>query len=280
MAGNVVITQGMTSKMRVKLFDPKTNLMVSDRLVEQASEFIKGPHEVHKGPIMVEFNLYSQTQVDMAVEYLKKVKGDIPLDEIKFKKSKSKTLDKMLTDKEPLLDLLKAAKAKGVSQEKLIIFLREYKFRFIAGQVIQDMAQHDPEGVGQQIKLRERDIADGYQYMVRLVKEAKEPLNDKYDFRLVFGIRMIGKKVNKVVIYFYGEFKEYIKIPWDKSEQINFKKVERIYTFPEFMDYADRKKWRSEHRKGITWSREASNEGKVFEHSKFYLKFKPYVKGY
>lgn len=263
-----------SSKMRLRLYSPEDGSLISDRLVEQTTEFMGGPKETHKGAFSVELNLMDQTQVDSAIEYLKKLKGDLPIAEISKPKSTTKTIDKMLSEKEPLLDLLKTIKGKGTTQEKMITMLREYNFRFISGLMIQDMSLNDPN-IAKQLELREKDITNDYQYMVRLVKEAKEPLNDKYDFRLVFGIKIVGEKRNFVQIYLWGEWAESIKVEWENAKKNNFKKVEKMYVFPEFMDYADRKKWRSENRKKET----ALSKGLPFEESKAFKKWTPYVKG-
>lgn len=265
------------SKVRIRLFDKEYHEL-SDRLVDQTTEFRMGPKEVHKGPISIEVNLTNQMELDTYIEYLKKLKGDLPIVEATKKDKATKTITKMLSEKEPLLDLIKTIKAKAKNQEQLIDMLRDYQFRFISGDVIQDMTTFD-KTVGEQIQLRDRDIQEGFQYMVRLIKEAKEPMNDKYDFRLVFAIKIVGDKVEKVVIYLWGKYSEYIKIPWSDKKKVNFKKVEKIYSFPEFMDYVERKKWRTEHRK---WQI-ATDNGKqpdLMELSKFYNKFKPYIKGY
>lgn len=184
----------------------------------------------------------------------------------------------MLSEKEPLLDLIKTIKAKCKTQEQVIDSLRDYKFKFISGDIIQDMATFD-ENIGKQIKLRQKDLDGQFQYMVRLIKEAKEPMNDKYDFRLVFAIKIVGERVDKIVIYLWGEYSEFIKIPWADKKKVNFKKVEKIYVFPDFMDYTDRKKWRTEHRKYLIATDNGKNPDK-FELSKFYLKFSPYIKGH
>ena len=262
-----------SSKMRIRLYDG--NFMeLSDRLVDQSTEFRNGPKESHKGPMTIEVNLSTQIDLDMFVDYLKKVKGDLPITE-KVKQNKAeKTIAKMLSDKEPLLDLIKTIKAKAKTQEDIIKMLREYNFKFISGDVIQDMTTHDPN-IGKQIQLRQKDIDDNFQYMVRLVKEAKEPMNDKYDFRLVFGIKIIGDRVGKVVIYLWGKYSEFVKIPWADKKKFNFKKVDKVYSFPDWMDYTDRKKWRTEHRKKLT----AEAKGDKFETSKFYDKHVGYVKG-
>lgn len=258
-----------TSKMRIKLFDPIEKILISDRLVEQSTELLKGPKEEHKGPMSFEVNLYQQEDVDGFIAYLKKIKGELPLEkEENPKVKKDKKLDKMLSDKEPLLDLLKVFQNKGTSQEKLIALAREYDFRFIASDVAMDHNVHNPG----QIEIR--DNHKDYQFMVRLIKEAKDPANDKYDWRLVFGIKIVGEKTNHVKVYLFGKFDTSWKIPWEDAKEHNFKKVEKVYIFPEYMDIDDRKKWRSENRKVIR----AQETGEAYEPSKFYNKYSPYIK--
>lgn len=259
---------GGTTKMRIQLFQPKTNIMVSDRLVEQSTEFMKGPSEPWEGPIGLEVTLYSQTQVGMLKEYLDKLVGNLPIEE-KVKKLK-KPKDDMLGDKSPIEDLLKEAKSKAKTQEELIDLLREkWDFRFVDKTFILDYVPED--------KLKIPEDTD-YQFMVRMHREAKEPANDKYDWRLVFGIKFIGERVSKVKVYLYGKFdkKETWELPWSKPKVHNFKKVTPIYSFPEFMTYEERKKWRSENRKFLK-AREAG-ESAEFKHSKQFERWSPYVK--
>lgn len=261
----VVSTQGgPTSKMRIKLFDEKTQLCVSDRLLEQAPELLKGPKDQHHGPISIEFNLYSATQVDMAIDYLKKLKGDLPIETKPTKKLSSKKLDKMLTEKEPVLDLLKGLK-KQPTQEKIIEYLHGFDFRFLDYQVIEDNVPKDQLAID--------PVHAEYQFMARMMKEAKEPANDKYDYRLTVGIKIIGERKSRVLIYLFGKYEEKLKVGWEDIKKINFKKVEKIFIFPEFMDYADRKRWRTEHRKWVN-----SPDPDKFALSDFYNKYKPYVK--
>lgn len=278
MKDSTLSASGATTKMRIQMFSPDNHLMISDRLIEQKLELLKGPDHVSKGPFGLEITLFSKGEVDMLVDYLKRLKGDLPIEAPGTKVKKDKTIDKMLKDKEPLLDLLKVVKAKGTSQEKIIELLREWKFKFITADVILDMQQNDPQ-IKEQITLREKDIEKGYQYMVRQIKEAKEPMNDKYDFRLVFGIKIVGDKVSLIPVYLWGKWEETLKVSWEKIKAMNFKKVEKVYIFPEFMDYDDRRKWRKEHRAKITWDKNP-NKTNEFETSKFYQKFTPYVKGY
>lgn len=254
----------METKMRIKLFDSAEQL-ISDRLVEQITEFNMGPKTTHSGGIGLELNLRGQDDVEKAIEYLKKLTGSLPLQN-KMKTVKI-TKGTLLEDNaEPLESLMESA-LKSPSQEKLITFLRNQNFRFIESDIITEFNTD----LQAQIKLKEKH--QGYQYMIRLVKEAKNPLNDRYDHRLIFGIKLRGAKVNKVVAYLFGEFKTKREIPWEKAKKINFKKVERMVVFPAYMDYEERKKWRIEHRKVEI----AEQKGIEYTPAKFYTKNKPFI---
>lgn len=256
-----------STKMRIKTYDPEFKIL-GDRLVEQGTELRIGPKEPHTGPITLEFNLVSQEDVDAMIEYIKKLKGDLPIVVGKPKEKTSKALNEMLSEKEPLLDLLKTLKAKCKTQEDLINTLREYNFRFLGTQFVMDYGKD---------KLTLKDKHSEFQWMARLMKEAKVPENDKYDYRLTFGIKFVGERIDRVHIYLWGKWEEKWALPWKTKTDINFKKVEKVYVFPDFMDYAERRKWRQEHRKLETTK---AKGGEELEPSKFYSKMKPYVKGY
>lgn len=262
------------TKMRVTLYHENTGELVSDRLVEQATEFMMGSKVHHQGPIKLEVNLTSQKEQDDFIKYLDQLRGILPLvDPKKPQKSASKSIDKMLSDKEPLTDLLNTVKAKCKSQEDLIKYLRDFNFKFIASNVVSDFSQENPEI----IKFAADSVYNKYQWMVRMMKEAKDPANDKYDWRLLFGIKIVGKEVPRVIVYLWGDFSEKLSLPWAKGKRINFKKVEKLYMFPEFMDYTERRRWRLENRK-LTAHIEAKGSDEGFEYSKFFEKYKPYVK--
>lgn len=263
-----------STKMRIKLFDDSLKL-TSDRLVEQQTEFNIGPKSDHKGPLALEVNLFSAQDVDSFVLYLKKLKGDLPLEtKNKPEKSQLKSLSKMLSDKDTVQDLVNTVKAKQQFQEGLINYLRELQFRFLAADVVNEKSLENPDLV----KFNMEKHGD-YQWMVRLMKEAKDPQNDKYDWRLMFGIKIVGEKVAVVKIYLWGKFSESWKLPWEKAKVNNFKKVEKVFIFPEFMDYAERRRWRLEHRKFLTATKDAAPQEVLdYEFSKFYTKYKGYIK--
>src|SRR5690606_34443485 len=131
----------------------------------------------------------------------------------------------------------------------------EYDFMFVTHQDILDIAEKE------MITLRNKELDAGYQYMVRRWKKAKDPAKDKFDFRLVFSIKYIGERVDKVPIYLWGKWDHTLKLAWAEKKKHNFKKVNKIWIFPDPMDYAERRRWRQEHRK---WA-DATNEGQNSE---------------
>lgn len=252
--------------MRIRLFDPTTLLLLQDRLVEQTTEFSMGPKEKHTGPMSLELNLNSKEEVEASINYLKKLALDLPIDVKTEKKSTgSKKLEQMLSDKEPLLDLKNTVLSKAKTQEDLIKLLRTYEFRFTDSTYLADFNEAKPGTI--EVLDKHKD----YQFMARLYKEAKDPINDKWDMRLVFAIKIRGEKVNKVKVYLWGKFESNINLKWENdSQDINFKVKEKFITFPEFMDYDMRKKFRLERKK--------LNENPELVPSKFYEKWAPYVK--
>lgn len=257
------------SKMRITLLKEvkRGTTIISDRLVDQVIEFRNGPKENHSGPMRVEFNLDTKDDADKAANYLKQLIGVLPLQSKNMKLVKIKKGTVIEDSKEPLEELMKSALGKNKTQEELITFLREHGFKFIESDVITEVSKDLQE----RIKLKE--IHKKYQFMIRLVKPAKTPMNDKYDSRLLFGIKLWGSRVDKVIVYLFGEFKTKKNIPWKDKKKLNFKKVEKLMVFPEFMDYDDRKKWRNEFRK----KQNCEANGTDFTPSKFFTKHEPFV---
>lgn len=254
----------METKMRITLYD-ENNSPISDRLIEQAVEFRTGPKAVHKGRLRLELNLNSKEDAELSVEYIQKLIGNLPLKTMKLVRITKGTV--IEDDKEPQEEFMKSA-LKKATQEELIDFLREHGFKFIESDVIFELVKDLKDNI--QLK----EIHHKYQFMIRLVKEAKNPLNDKYDHRLLFGIKIVGKRIDKVVVYLFGKFKKKAIIPWKDRKKVNFKKVEKMMVFPAHMDYDDRKKWRIEHRR----IENIKAQGGTPTPSKFYSKNAPFVK--
>lgn len=257
----------METKMRIKLYDEKESLL-SDRLVEQKTEFSVGPKQEHKGPLSIEANLRVQSDIDSLITYLKKLKGDLPIGEVKLKPAaKAKNIQNMLSEKEPLKDLLNTMLAKCKTQEKVFEFLKEYQFTFLTSDILEHVDKELFELNPKHAK---------YQFLVRLVKEAKDPKNDKFDFRLAIGMKILGKKRDRILIYQWGKYKKRVEIPWANKEDINFKKVVKLLIFPDWLSYEERKRWRAEHRK----FENNIQKNPEYRGTDWYHKWKPYIKGW
>lgn len=249
------------TKMRIKLYDPNW-LLLSDRLVTQSIEFKKGPQETHKGPIVTEFTLGSSQEANDAIAYLGRLIGNLPLTKVEQKIPKA--LKKAMADKDPLKELMDTVIAKSKTQEALINNLQEYGFKFTDYQFLCDL-KHTEEGFAKMIEPKYHERA----FLTRLIKEAKNPKNDKYDTRLVFIFELGRDRIESVPYYFFGE-KKLIKLPWKDKKGINFKKPEFLFIFPEFMDEHERMVWRMERKK--------VDADPNYKPSKIYTKWVKYVK--
>jgi hypothetical protein len=111
---------------------------------------------------------------------------------------------------------------------------------------------------------------EGYQFMVRCIKQAKDPSNDKFDPILVIGFKLLPEKSEDIVIYWEGEFSKKIKKTLSKSQTNNSIFIKGEYTkFPEYMTLDERERWRREDRLLLM--------DKTREPSKFYLRWEKYI---
>ena len=222
-------------KMRVSLLDENL-VKVSDRLVSMDTELVNGPIEKHKGPITLEFTLRDQSAVSALGIYLDKLIGDLPLPEKKVYKASKKV--STLLDEEPLKEFIKDIKIKIKNIDSLITYLRDKGFVFVTGQFLEDFG----------IPFNKHKADTEKQFMVRRLKEAKDPKNDKYDPQLIFSLRFMGIKKGGVRIYLYGEQHERLELEWLEKSDFNFKKV-KLTKFPPYMIKEEREKYRFEERK-------------------------------
>lgn len=247
-------------KMRIKLLDEEGRVL-SDRLIDQYTELLQGPKDEHQGPVSIEVNLIDAWAFERFQEYLLKLKGKLPLDTIRT--SSTPTTKKV----EPYKEIIQDVKSKGTVEE-VIKYLETLNFRFVTSQFIEELESLDKVKVTFAKSWHKK-----YQFMTRLARIAKDPMNDKYDFNLMFGIKLIGGKKSKILIYKKGEYKGLIKINWENESDTNFKERKQPTIFPSFMSIEDRKKWRVIHRK-IELERPI---GPTEE--KFYNRYKPDIKG-
>lgn len=221
----------LEKKLRLQLFDSDFN-QVADRLVGQNLELTTGPKEVHKGPMKVEVCLYVEEDIEKFVLYLNKLKGKLPLEE-KIKKVKHLEMD-VPEDREKLIDALIK---ESPTQDELIQKLRDRGFKFLTIDYIDDL----------ELNFVVKDGDEKYQWMMKPIKEAKNPINSKYDPSIAFGFKLLDEKVSTFKVYLYGgkEDKKFIK-PWKKDSKFTFKSTEMI-KFPAYMIAEERIKWRAEH---------------------------------
>lgn len=219
----------ISKKIRIQLYDPQMN-QTEDRLVEQSTELMKGPKTKHIGPMKVEVCLFDQSDVSGFIDYLNKLVGNLPI-ESKVNKPK-----KALADPDDFrANILKAWQDEN--QETLIRFLRENGFIFVTTQYLSDMGL---------TYCTEKEFQE-YAWMVRQLKRAKDPKNDKFDPHLQVGFYLGKEKTDQVVVYLDGQIEEVQTIPWKKEDSYTFKKA-RLVKFPVYMTQDERDRWRKEHR--------------------------------
>ena len=220
--------KAIVKKMRIQLFDEEFN-QLSDKLIAQDTEMYHGPAEVHKGPIKVEFCLFEREDVDQCLLYLQKISGGIPI-ETKVRKIKKSETTGTEDSRDEFLKTIKGIE----TQDQLINFLRDEEFIFLSSEQAEDYELFEVPGEFQE-----------YQWMLKLVREAKDPKNNKYDLTVKVGIKIIGEKSSKVVLYHFNEG-ELIETPWkNPNKSANYKKL-GMAKFPPYMVAEERMKFSKE----------------------------------
>lgn len=230
-------------KMRITMRNPQ-GLLISDRLVDQRLELNTGARETHSGGILtLEFSVVTREDAEMVKAYLQQLMGELPTAE-KKKYSTSTVKEKVMG-----LDQYKTfiTEATKKTQDLVMEHLRTFGFKFYTLDHLQDLG----------IELNLRDKHDAYQFMVKELKAAKNPLNDKLDTNLVFAIKLIGEHRDRIHIYMKDpidgpkplEYVRTLNIPWPEGHNINFKKLKIGWKFPKWMTHGERKKWRVENDK-------------------------------
>ncbi len=265
------------SKIRITTYHPHDGTVMDDRLIDQALEFRIGPKEVHEGPLRIDALFDNQDEVQGLITYLQQLQGKLPLSE---KKQRSLTSKTQPLAQDSVKQLLFQVFDKCRTQEALITELRGLNFAFVTTEHLKDIAEKNEW----HLKFKKKPKVDkngnplkgskilhqDYQWMLRVLKLAKNPASDKYDPQIIFGFKLIGDKYPKVLIYELGEYKETRELHWEKGEEVQFKVKEKFYKFPEPMSYEERAKWRAEDRKVLF-----GTDG--YEGSAFYHKWKQYI---
>jgi hypothetical protein len=227
----------MKPKMRIKLLSEE-GVVLQDRLVDQYTEFNAGPKELHKGPISLEVNLFESGDIERTIIYLNALVGKIP------QKSKIKKSPVAQKENNPYKDIFTRIK-KHEFIEDTIEYLDNLSFRFVHYQFLEEKRLF-----GKWPFPNFENLDPKLQYLTRLTRIAKDPMNDKYDFKFMVGIRFFDKRLDGIKVYYKGKQIAFLEnLPWKTSNNQNLKVKKKPMVFPPFMSIEERKKWRYLHRK-------------------------------
>lgn len=248
----------MSKKMRIQLLSPEL-VTESDRLVDQTIEFYNGPKEEHKGPIKIEVILEGQSDVDKVIDYLKKLAGQLPIEQ-KTTQGRKPAAQKPEMDSNSREILLTEAVKASKNQDDFIKYLRERDFVFIT-------SEHLATLLPESYKIPKRKL-EKFEWLIRCTKLAKDPRADKFDMALFIGIKILSERDEVMIPYMNGEKIEKITLEVPENA-MGFKKTNLI-KYPHYMTYEEREKWGVEHRALL------NNPDKA--KTKFYLRWEKDVK--
>ena len=220
----------MKPKMRISLLNGDLTTK-TDRLIDQYTELLNGPTEQHHGPYKIEVVLWDHDSIDKTIGYINKLRGTLPIEESKLKTPKQ---NQKVNEHRLVYEALKSKQY----MEEVIDYLNEINFRFISPQLIEDY----------NLRLYSDTPADklkGYQTMAKVLRYAKDPANDRFDFDMQVYIRFIGKEPSKIAyIYLLGKHKATLVKPW-RDSKVNMKEKKIPMVFPKYMSIEERKDWRA-----------------------------------
>ena len=221
----------MEKKTRIQLFD-KEGRIISERLVSQDPEFYHGPKEPHDGPMRIEFTFMEKDDVELVKQYLDKLVGILPI-EVSTKTTKK--IKKLGLTEDIREEFLKSITETEGDQDELIQTLRDRGFVFITSDFIESLQL--PINIK---KLHKQSLV----WMVKLLRRAKDPKNDKYDPMLAFGMNL-DERTEKVVVYLNGEY--HSKMAWSLPEKPRETiKKNGLVKFPAYMEQDERDRFRKE----------------------------------
>jgi hypothetical protein len=229
----------LKKNIRIQLFNEEG--LLSDRMVTQTTEFYAGPKEVHNGEMRIEFTITEQLDAQAASDYLLKLIGQLPIKTIKGvqgrKAGNVNNDDTFSADKDAFIQSL--LKEHISNQDNLIKALRDVGFIFLTSDYLKFI-------IPESYKIKDFYLKN-YEWLVKRTKIAKDPKNDKFDPQILLGVKIMGERDDKVVLYTYGEKKARYAIPVPEKKALKMSKTNLI-KFPHYMTEEERLKWGFEHR--------------------------------
>lgn len=230
----------LQKNIHIQLFDPEGRI-TSERLVKQDPEFNLGPKETHDGPLRISLTLMESSDVEKAIVYLNKLSGKLPLSAPAKPRGRiagSTTVTDIDENRYETL-LTEALSAHPDNQDKFITFLRELGYIFVTGDFLKFI-------IPETYEIKERYLKE-YQFLVKKTKEAKDPRNDKFDPVLIFGIRIIEVRYERVLFFMNGKLHSKARIPVPEKKPMTAKGT-NLLRYPDYMTEEERFKFGNEHR--------------------------------
>lgn len=234
-------------KLRVTLLS-ENGCPVQDRLVDAYTELNTGPKIKHDGPVRIEFTAKNQQDIAAIKQYLDRLTGTLPIKEPSAGRGRPAGVQKELeSPREEVLSEVNKMVEEGKNQKEITKYLRKLGFVFI---LTEEFKMHFPE-----FEFNTKDVGEptengqylnSLSWMVRRLKEAKDPKADKFDPQIIFGFSIIEGPSKKVVPYLYKDRQKPFKVEPAKKA-LTFSKV-GFTKYPKFMLESERLKFSFEQR--------------------------------
>jgi hypothetical protein len=243
--------KNLEKKIRIQTFDPEFS-QIEDRLIGQDLELRSGPKIVHEGPLKVEVCLFQQEDVQLFKDYLDRLMGNLPLEAKKTRGRKIKMGSPTFNE-----DFIESFKEVS-SVDEFNTLLEKTGFVATSTQLLRDL--EIPISIPEDIDMPK------YRLLIRMLKKAKNPLNNKYDPTLI--ILVPRKKGEDVLLIYHGEIEVTQSIDKVSSSKVRVAKS-LMTSFPPFMTQDERNKFRVE--------KEKLDKNPEAKPSRFYARWVHYV---
>lgn len=220
-------------KIRIQLLDAD-HRVISDRCVDQYTELLNGPSEPHDGPVRIEAVLIDSETTDRFKEYLDKLRSRLP-----SSVPKTKSLVERVKNENEYHEIYQLCEDRQTI-DQVINLLHDYNFRFISSQYLVDF--------NIEVSLP-KEIPKDVQLMTKVVRYAKDPRNDKFDFDMTVFVKFMGEGLQAQAYFVHrGKLEAKLDKPGIRVAS-DLKNIKMPTVFPSYMDIEERLQWRLLRRK-------------------------------